>query len=53
MRDPLRDPRAVLAEVVAASLHLAPGTVRKHLENVYANLRVTNRTAAAARLRDG
>jgi DNA-binding CsgD family transcriptional regulator len=36
---------------VAALLWLSPGTVRKHLENVYAKLGVRNRTAAVARLR--
>ena len=36
---------------VAALLWLSPGTVRKHLENVYSKLGVRNRTAAVARLR--
>lgn len=36
---------------VAAALWLSPGTVRKHLENVYAKLGVQSRTAAVARLR--
>lgn len=36
---------------VAAALWLSPGTVRKHLENVYAKLGVRSRTAAVARLR--
>jgi DNA-binding CsgD family transcriptional regulator len=36
---------------IAASLCIASGTVRKHLENVYAKLGVTNRTAAVARSR--
>lgn len=35
---------------VARELWLAPSTVRKHLENVYAKLGVTTRTAAVARL---
>jgi DNA-binding CsgD family transcriptional regulator len=35
---------------IAERLWISPGTVRKHLENVYAKLNVTNRTAAAARL---
>jgi RNA polymerase sigma factor (sigma-70 family) len=35
---------------IAERLWISPGTVRKHLENVYAKLGVTNRTAAAARL---
>jgi DNA-binding CsgD family transcriptional regulator len=33
---------------VARILWLSPGTVRKHLENAYAKLGVTNRTAAVA-----
>jgi DNA-binding NarL/FixJ family response regulator len=33
---------------VAAALYLAPGTVRKHLENIYAKLDVRNRTAAVS-----
>lgn len=37
---------------VAAHLWIAPGTVRKHLENVYAKLGVRSRTAALARLRE-
>jgi DNA-binding NarL/FixJ family response regulator len=35
---------------VAELLWLAPSTVRKHLENVYAKLGVTTRTAAVARV---
>jgi DNA-binding CsgD family transcriptional regulator len=35
---------------IAERLWISPATVRKHLENVYAKLGVTNRTAAAARL---
>ena len=35
---------------IAALLLLAPSTVRKHLENVYAKLGVNTRTAAVARL---
>jgi DNA-binding CsgD family transcriptional regulator len=38
---------------VAAVLWISPGTVRRHLENVFAKLGVHTRTAAAARLRDG
>ena len=34
---------------VAELLWIAPTTVRKHLENVYAKLGVTTRTAAVAR----
>ncbi len=34
---------------IARLLWLAPGTVRKHLENVYAKLGVNSRTAAVAR----
>jgi DNA-binding CsgD family transcriptional regulator len=49
--------REVLASVargltnaqVAQELWLAPSTVRKHLENVYAKLGVNTRTAAVAR----
>jgi DNA-binding CsgD family transcriptional regulator len=33
---------------IAGVLWLAPGTVRKHLENVYAKLGVSTRTAAVA-----
>jgi DNA-binding CsgD family transcriptional regulator len=32
-----------------AVLYLAPGTVRKHLDNVYAKLDVGNRAGAVAR----
>jgi DNA-binding CsgD family transcriptional regulator len=35
---------------IARVLWLAPSTVRKHLENVYAKLGVSTRTAAVARL---
>jgi DNA-binding CsgD family transcriptional regulator len=35
---------------IAARLWIAPGTVRKHLDNVYAKLGVHNRTAAVARV---
>lgn len=35
---------------IAHRLWVAPGTVRKHLENVYAKLGVNSRTAAVARL---
>jgi DNA-binding NarL/FixJ family response regulator len=34
---------------IAATLSIAPTTVRKHLENIYLKLGVSNRTAAAAR----
>lgn len=37
---------------VAASLWIAPGTVRRHLENVFRKLGVHTRTAAVARLRN-
>jgi DNA-binding CsgD family transcriptional regulator len=37
---------------IAKILWVAPSTVRKHLENVYAKLGVRTRTAAAARLLD-
>ena len=34
---------------IADAMHIAPDTVRKHLENIYAKLGVTSRTAALAR----
>jgi DNA-binding CsgD family transcriptional regulator len=37
---------------IAEALFVAPSTVRKHLENVYRKLGVTNRVAAVARLQD-
>ena len=37
---------------IARTLWVAPGTVRRHLENAYAKLGVHTRTAAVARLRD-
>jgi DNA-binding CsgD family transcriptional regulator len=37
---------------IAASLWIAPGTVRTHLENIYAKLGVRSRTAALARVRE-
>lgn len=33
---------------IAEALHLAPGTVRKHFDNIYARLGVTNRVMAVA-----
>ena len=36
---------------IAHRLWIAPGTVRRHLENVFAKLEVHTRTAAVARLR--
>jgi DNA-binding CsgD family transcriptional regulator len=35
---------------IASTLWIAPTTVRKHLENIYAKLGVRTRTAAVARL---
>jgi DNA-binding CsgD family transcriptional regulator len=37
---------------IAVALWIAPGTVRTHLENIYAKLGVHSRTAALARARD-
>ena len=34
---------------IAMRLYLSPGTVRKHLDNIYAKLDVPNRTAAVSR----
>jgi ATP/maltotriose-dependent transcriptional regulator MalT len=36
---------------IASALWIAPTTVRKHLENIYAKLGVRTRTAAVARAR--
>ncbi|HET9222117.1 MAG TPA: LuxR C-terminal-related transcriptional regulator, partial [Roseiflexaceae bacterium] len=38
-------------EAVAHALVIAPGTVKKHLDNIYGKLGVHNRTAAVARAR--
>ena len=38
---------------IAQTLWISPGTVRRHLENVFAKLGVHTRTAAVARVRDG
>jgi DNA-binding NarL/FixJ family response regulator len=35
---------------IAERLWIAAGTVKKHLDNIYTKLDVTNRTAAAARI---
>jgi DNA-binding CsgD family transcriptional regulator len=37
---------------IAAALWIAPGTVRRHLQNIYTKLGVHSRTAAIARTRD-
>jgi DNA-binding CsgD family transcriptional regulator len=34
---------------IAQALHIAPGTVRKHLDNIYAKLNVPSRAAAVSR----
>jgi len=36
----------------ALALHIAPGTVKNHLKNIYGKLNVRSRTQAAARARD-
>jgi DNA-binding CsgD family transcriptional regulator len=38
---------------IATALYIAESTVRKHLQNTYKKLEVSNRTAAVALLRDG
>ena len=38
---------------IAAILWITPNTVRKHLENIYAKLGVTNRAGAVASLLGG
>lgn len=37
---------------IARRLDVSDATVRKHLENIFARLAVSSRTAAVARLRD-
>jgi len=38
---------------MAARLHLSPGPVKKHLDNIYRKLGVRSRIAALAYVRDG
>jgi DNA-binding CsgD family transcriptional regulator len=42
--------RGLTNGAIAERLWVSPGTVKKHLDNIYAKLGVTNRTAAASRL---
>jgi DNA-binding CsgD family transcriptional regulator len=42
--------RGYTNDEVARALWISPGTVRKHLENAYAKLGVSTRTAAVAAL---
>jgi len=42
----------VTNDEIAARLWVSPGTVRRHLENIYPKLGVHTRTAAAAFVRD-
>lgn len=60
-RDRLTGREAEILELVAAGLTnaaiaerlwISPGTVKKHLDNIYAKLGVANRTAAVASTRD-